>query len=214
RFTPSLRSTPSAASSNALVRCRSVWSNALLRYPTRRLDGFTVASQLNATSCTVPSFPSGPRMTSSTSAQSSTLRHSGPSLSMLHDSAMAPVRGTRPNVGRHPVTPQRVLGDEMDPSVSLPTPKPTSPADVADAGPADEPLDPSSVFHGLRVMPPNHTSPMASAPSESLATSTAPAASRRCTTVASSSMVCVSYGVAPHVVGYPFTASRSLAPHG
>ena len=60
---------------------------------------------------------------------------------MLHESAIAPVRGTRPKVGRSPVAPQRVEGDEMEPSVSLPIENPTSPAAVADAGPAEEPLE-------------------------------------------------------------------------
>src|SRR6185312_4928167 len=122
-------------------------------------------------------------------AQSSTARQMGPSLSMLHESAMAPVRGTRPKVGRNPVTPQRVDGDEMEPSVSEPMENATQPAEVADAGPAEDPLDPCAVFQGLRVVPPYQTSPCASAPSVSFATSTAPARSRRCTTVASSSMV-------------------------
>ena len=66
----------------------------------------------------------------------------GPSLSIVHESAIAPVRGTRPKVGRNPVVPQRVDGEEMEPSVSLPTENPTRPAAVAEAGPADDPLDP------------------------------------------------------------------------
>lgn len=127
------------------------------------------------------------------------------------------MRGTRPNVGRSPVTPQRVLGDEMLPSVSLPMANGTSPAATALAGPALDPLEPWSGFHGLRVRTPervfassplasvgprpNHTSPCASSPSDSLATSTAPAASSRRTTSASSSIVCSRYGPAPHVVG-------------
>src|ERR1700682_173201 len=130
----------------------------------------------------------------------------GPSLSMLQESAIAPVLGTRPKEGRSPVQPQRVDGDEIEPSVSDPMPNATHPAAVADAGPADDSLDPCAGFHGLRVLPPNHTSPSASAPSVSLATSTAPAASRRCTTTASSSIVCVSNPAAPQVVRYPFTA--------
>src|SRR5687768_658874 len=138
----------------------------------------------------------------------------GPSLSMLHDSAIAPVLGTRPYVGRNPVVPHTVEGEEIDPRVSLPIEKPTSPAAVADAGPAEDPLEPASTFHGLRVLAPYHMSPCASSPSVSFATRTAPAASSRCTTVASSSMICSRYGPAPHVVLYPFTASRSLAPHG
>ena len=81
-------------------------------------------------------------MASSTSAQSSALRQIGPSLSIVHESAMAPVRGTRPKVGLSPVVPQRVEGDEMEPRVSLPIENPTRPAAVADAGPAEDPLDP------------------------------------------------------------------------
>src|SRR5690348_77896 len=119
---------------------------------------------------------------------------------MLQDSAIAPVRGTKPNVGRRPVQPQRVDGDEIEPNVSDPMLNATQPAVVADAGPADDPLEPCAGFHGLRVFPPNHTSPSASAPNVSFATSTAPAASKRCTTVASSSNICFSNPPAPHVV--------------
>src|SRR5438477_4440666 len=121
-------------------------------------------------------------------AQSSTLRQIGPSLSIVHDRAIAPVRGTRPNVGRSPVVPQRVDGDEIEPRVSVPTENPTRPAAVAEAGPADDPLEPSrssSGTHGLRVTPPSHFGPWARAPIESFATNTAPAARRRSTTVAS-----------------------------
>src|SRR5229473_3238645 len=131
----------------------------------------TSASQLKAASCTVRSWPSGPWMAASTTAQSSTARQMGPSLSMLQESAMAPVRGTQPKVGRKPVTPFTVEGEEMEPSVSDPMAKPTQPADVAEDEPAEEPLEPWSVFQGLRVTPPNHTSPCASAPRVSLATS-------------------------------------------
>src|SRR5215469_10833329 len=147
-------------------------------------------------------------------AQSSTLRQIGPSLSMVQDSAIAPVRGTRPKLGRSPVVPQRVDGEEMEPSVSEPMPNPTQPAAVAEADPADDPLEPCLVFQGLRVIPPNQRSPCAKAPKVSLATSTAPALSRRSTTVASSSIIWVSNPPAPQVVRYPLTASRSLAPQG
>ena len=61
---------------------------------------------------------------------------------MVQLSAIAPVRGTKPKVGRRPVTPQRVEGEEMEPRVSEPMAKATQPAAVADAGPADEPLEP------------------------------------------------------------------------
>src|SRR5258708_620594 len=101
-------------------------------------------------------------------AQSSTARQRGPILSMLQESAIAPVRGTRPKLGRRPVTPHRVEGEEIDPRVSVPMAKPTQPAEVAEAEPAEEPLDPCSGFQGLRVIPPNHRSPWASAPSVTL----------------------------------------------
>src|SRR6266581_6680420 len=151
---------------------------------------------------------------SRTSAQSSTVRQIGPSLSMLQERAIAPVRGTSPKEGLRPVHPHRVEGEEIEPSVSEPMLKATHPAAVAEAGPADEPLDPCLVFQGLRVTPPNHTSPCASAPSVNFATSTAPALSNRFTTVASSSIIWLSNPPAPHVVRMPFVASKSLAPQG
>src|ERR1039457_6944757 len=140
-------------------------------------------------------------MALNTSAQSSAERVMGPSLSMVQLSAITPVRGTNPNVGRNPVAPQRVHGELMEPSVSDPMAKATHPAATALAEPADEPLDPCFGFHGLRVRPPNHLSPIASAPSVNLATSTDPAASSRWTTVASSSNDWCSNPPAPHVVG-------------
>ena len=65
-------------------------------------------------------------MAFNTSIVSSTLRAIGPSLSSDQQSVMAPVRGTRPNVGRSPVTPHRMLGLTMLPCVSLPIENPTS----------------------------------------------------------------------------------------
>src|SRR2546423_10877120 len=127
-------------------------------------------------------------MPSSAAAQSSTPRQIGPTLSIVQLKPIAPYRLTRRYVGRNPVTPQRDEGETIEPSVSVPIEKPTSPADVADAGPADDPLEPSrssSGTHGLRVTPPNHFGPWAKAPIESFATRTAPASRSRSTTVAS-----------------------------
>src|SRR3954464_7677760 len=146
-------------------------------------------------------MPSGPWIASKISAQSSALRQIGPSLSIVQESAIAPVRGTRPNVGRNPLSPHTRDGDVIEPLVSEPIENATQPAAVADAGPADEPLDPVSAFHGLRVRSPYHRSPCASAPSVSLAIRTAPASSRRLTTLASYSKDCSLYNPAPHVVG-------------
>src|SRR3981081_1574188 len=120
-----------------------------------------------------------------TIAQSSLVRAISPSLSIVQASAIAPVLGTNPNVGRYPVTPQRVDGEEIDPKVSEPIAKGTHPAATAAAEPAEEPLDPWLRFHGFRVRPPNQISFIARAPKESFATNTAPASSRRCTIVAS-----------------------------
>jgi hypothetical protein len=90
---------------------------------------------LNGTSRTVGVAAVGAADRVEDEAQSSTVRHIGPILSMLHDSAMAPWRLTRPNVGRRPVTPLRVAGDTMEPCVSVPMAKPTRPAAVAAPGP-------------------------------------------------------------------------------
>src|SRR4249920_3325072 len=100
-----------------------------------------------------------------------------------------------------------LAGVMIDPRVSVPIAKPTSPAAVAAHGPADDPLEPVSGRHGLRVVPPNQTPPWASDPIESLATSTAPALRNRSTTVASSSITCCAYGAAPQVVRMPLVAN-------
>jgi hypothetical protein len=55
---------------------------------------------------------------------------------------MAPALLTLPNVGLSPVTPHLVQGETIDPQVSVPIEKATRPADVADADPAEDPLDP------------------------------------------------------------------------
>ncbi len=128
-------------------------------------------------------------MTLKTREQSSTERQMGPILSMLQLKAMAPWRLTRPKVGRSPVTPHLVEGEIIEPQVSVPMENPTRPAAVAAAEPADEPLEPCSLFQGFFVFPPNQTSPIAKAPMVSLATSTAPASSSRLTTVAFTSMI-------------------------
>ncbi len=127
---------------------------------------------------------------------------------------MQPARLTRPNVGRKPDAPQARQGETMLPSVSDPMANPTSPAAAAEADPADDPLDPSRGFQGLRVIPPCQRSPIARAPSVSLPRRTAPASSSRSATVAFSSRTRSLNGVAPQVVGYPGYEIRSFAPQG
>src|SRR5512133_1767119 len=88
------------------------------------------------------------------------------------------------------------------------------PADTPAQDPAEDPLEPCFTSQGLRVLPPNQTSPMASSPSVVLATNTAPASSSLRITVASVLKTWLVYGAAPQVVGMPFTASRAFAPYG
>src|ERR1700732_2648415 len=134
-----------------------------------------------------------------TSAQSSAERHIGPTVSCVHARAIAPYRLTRPNVGRMPVSPFRADGEMTDPPVSGPTENATSPAAVAEPGPAEEPEASCWVFQGFRVTPPNHWAVSASAPDESFATRMAPASLSLVYTVASVSMTWSLKGEAPHV---------------
>src|SRR6478672_5340777 len=147
---------------------------------------------------------SGPLTACNTSTASSTDRVMGPSLSSDQHNVIAPVRATRPNVGRKPVTPQRIAGETMLPPVSLPIEKATNPAAVAAPGPALEPDAPSSSSHGFIVWPPNQMSLSASAPSDSLAIMTAPASFNRRTTAESSAGTRFLNGSAPYVVAMPF----------
>src|SRR5207249_1507648 len=71
---------------------------------------------------------SRPWMRSRTSSQSLAERAIGPSLSSDQDSAIAPCRDTRPNVGRSPETPQKDDGHRIDPQVSEPMANGTRPA--------------------------------------------------------------------------------------
>src|SRR5512137_1777717 len=151
-------------------------------------------------------------MACNTNIASSTPRAIGPSLSRDQHSVIAPVRGTRPYVGRNPVTPQRILGLTMLPPVSLPIANPTNPAAVAAPGPALDPDDPSSSSHGFIVWPPNQMSFSASAPSESLANITAPASFSRRTTAESAEGTRLRNGSAPYVVGMSFVSRRSFTP--
>src|SRR5260370_32169576 len=121
----------------------------------------------------------------------------GPSLSSDQQSVIAPVRATRPNVGRRPVTPQRIAGLMVLPPVSLPTENATSAAAGAAPGPALDPDAPSSKSQGLIVWPPNQISLSASAPSASFAISTAPASFSRRTTAESSDGTRFRKGSAP-----------------
>src|SRR3954466_3143457 len=124
--------------------------------PTRRCSFFS--AKRNAASTAVGSAASTPRMALNTSAQSSADRASGPILSRAQQRDIAPARLTLPKLGRKPVVPQTSHGDTLEPSVSLPIAKGTSPAATVQAEPAEEPLEPFSGSQGFRVLPPYHTS--------------------------------------------------------
>src|ERR1039458_7555136 len=114
-----------------------------------------------------------------------------------------------------PTTPPPGLGDTIEPRVSVPSEKPTRPAAVEEADPAEDPLEPrsyspfaraASLGHGLLVWPLNHRSPCASAPMDSFAISTAPALYSRSTQVASYSGTRSTNGSAPQVVRMPLVS--------
>src|SRR6478672_9042937 len=99
-------------------------------------------------------------------ASSSALLQIGPALSRLQHNTIAPLRLTVPNVGLKPVAPQRVEGETMEPSVSVPNVNGNKPATTEAADPAEDPLDPCWKFHGFFVSPPNHLLLYANAPSD------------------------------------------------
>jgi hypothetical protein len=95
---------------------------------------------------------------------------------------------------------------------------PTSPAATAAAEPEEEPHVQRFGSHGFLAGPVAEASALsypkapASSIMESLATRTAPDSRSRRTTVESSSKACSAKNRAPHVVGAPLAASRSLTP--
>src|SRR6476469_3948587 len=101
----------------------------------------------------VSSSGSAPAMALRTRPQSSAVRHIGPSLSSVQQSAIAPRRLTRPYVGRRPAMPQYEAGVVIEPHVSVPIAKGTAPAPTAEPEPLDEPPLHASGFHGLRPGP-------------------------------------------------------------
>ena len=73
------------------------------------------------------------------SAQSSTVRVSGPTVSIENDSGMAPARETRLQVGLMPDRPQKVAGARIEPPVSDPSAAKAARAATAEPDPEDEP---------------------------------------------------------------------------
>src|SRR5580765_3234140 len=101
-----------------------------------------------------------PAIARRTVSQSAALRAIGPSLSRVHDSAMAPSRDTRPKVGRNPEMPQNDDGQRIDPQVSDPMANGIIPEPTAAPAPDDEPQVQRAVSHGLRAAPVREASPL------------------------------------------------------
>ena len=143
--------------------------------------------------------------------QSSAERPTGPILSRLHESAMQPWRLTRLNVGLNPDAPTAEAGNTIEPPVSVPIPKPMSPATVAETVPLEEPKLVRPSFQGLSallVLPP------ANSPSDVLAMRTAPASPSLSITAAFRVGTRSRKIPEPHVVRMPSVSSRSLTPYG
>ncbi len=91
-------------------------------------------------------------MTFSRSAQSATVRASGPSWqywSRLNGGSS----GTRPKGGLKPTTPLKAAGMRIEPPMSEPLARVAVPLASAAPDPPDDPPTPNSGFHGLRVTP-------------------------------------------------------------
>src|SRR5215831_11057249 len=182
--------------------------------PIRNVEILMLRSNSNGIMTVDGSRGSTPWIALNTIAQSSTVRQIGPTRSCDQARTMPPVRLTRPKVGRSALNPHSRAGETIDPDVSVPMPNATHPDAVADEGPAEDPLEPRRMSHGLLVRPRYHWSPCANNPVASFAISTAPALRSRTTISASSSMMRFSKSFDPQVVRTPLVENRSFTPYG
>src|SRR5579859_4458428 len=97
----------------------------------------------------VGSAESAPAIRPSRTAQSSTVRASGPTVSSDWDNGIAPARLTRPTVVFKPVTPQKCAGMRIEPPVSDPSAAKVSRAATAAPDPDDDPPVMRSSAKGL-----------------------------------------------------------------
>src|SRR5213076_3235194 len=101
----------------------------------------------------VGSSGSAPAISPSSSAQSSAVCASGPTVSSDCDNGIAPARLTRPTVVFNPVTPQKCAGIRIEPPVSEPSASKVSRAATSEPEPDDEPPVMQSRFQGLCTAP-------------------------------------------------------------
>src|SRR5947199_2128793 len=131
--------------------------------------------------------------------------------------ATRPQRLTRPYVGLSPTTPQNAAGCRTEPPVSVPSAPAARPPATAAAEPPDEPPGTRAGSHGFRVSLKAECSvdePIANSSMLVLPRSTAPAARRRSTTVASYGGTKLSRIFEPHVVGTPRVQRMSFRATG
>src|SRR5438552_679699 len=92
-------------------------------------------------------------MTASISAQSSTVNAIGPRCVIVNQPGHCGSRGTSPNVGLIPATPQNEAGIRIEPPPSVPIASGTRPAATAAAAPPLEPPGTRPSSHGFDVAP-------------------------------------------------------------
>src|SRR5579862_9810210 len=93
------------------------------------------------------------------SPQSSAVRATGQSLSVVQAIAIAPERVTRPKLGRIPAMPHHAPGQIVEPRVSDPIAHGASAAETTAPDPLEEPHVQSFMFQGLRAGPVNDALP-------------------------------------------------------
>src|ERR1700712_4462845 len=93
----------------------------------------------------------------------------GPAVSCVCEIGMIPERLTRPTVGLRPTMPQRVAGEMMEPSVSVPMATAQRLAATATADPELDPEGWRSRAEGLRVRPPRALQPLVEGEARKLA---------------------------------------------
>ena len=99
------------------------------------------------------SAPALPAIACVTRAQSCADFASGPTVSRLAESGIAPWRETSPQVGFSPVTPQIAAGRRIDPPVSEPRAAKVARAATIAPEPEEEPPVMCAGFQGLRTWP-------------------------------------------------------------
>ncbi len=128
-----------------------------------------------------------PESTDQSRATSATLRPIGPTVSSDGQSGKTPSSGRSPQRGFSPTVPQAADGSRIEHPVSVPIARSTSPAASAAALPDDEPPVVFPGWSGLWTVPYHGfapSTPQANSGRLPFPTTTAPASSTRCTTLA------------------------------